>query len=138
VNTRINVRVEWDMGHRLAHHDGKCSRLHGHRYAAEVTLEDVVKNGTMSDSDEGMVMDFGRLKHAVQQAIAGWDHSFLVSDRDPMVGVLALKGIVVVPWAPTAENIAAALFAHLSHAYGERVKVVRLYETPTCYAEVTR
>ena len=31
-------RIEWDMGHRVPEHGGKCRTPHGHRYVAEVTV----------------------------------------------------------------------------------------------------
>jgi len=34
----ITRRLEFDAGHRIPHHAGKCCHLHGHRYAIELTV----------------------------------------------------------------------------------------------------
>lgn len=137
----ITIRVEWDMGHRLPHHGGQCRNLHGHRYAAEVTLRGPVENGNGNPS-EGMVMDFGPVKDAVRRVLLDRDHRFLFSHTDPLLQqVLQLPGVVVVPYIPTAENIAADLLRSLREAVetprAVSVSRVRLFETPTSWADAS-
>ena len=55
----VTRRYEWDMAHRLPEHSGKCSRLHGHRYVAEIDVEGEIDQA--SGSSHGMVLDFGDL-----------------------------------------------------------------------------
>ena len=141
----VTYRHEWDMGHRLPQHDGKCRRLHGHRYVAEI---DVTGPVIQSGSATGMVVDFGDLKAAVRQVVDDrWDHRTMLWQGDP----LATKdrgssylfddrdddryGIVRVPFIPTAENIAYALLHEVAH-HVNGVTRVRVYETPGCWAEV--
>jgi 6-pyruvoyltetrahydropterin/6-carboxytetrahydropterin synthase len=151
----ITIRVEWDMGHRLPNHGGGCRNLHGHRYAAEVTLRGsvIVAAGA---PDEGMVVDFGPVKQLVRGLLEERDHRFLLSESDPLFGQMRhLPGMVFVPFVPTAENIAADLLRQIRMAVdglhgawlaaaapadtARRVQVsrLRLYETPTSYAEAS-
>jgi len=146
----ITIRVEWDMGHRLPNHGGLCRNLHGHRYAAEVTLSGGIKD-TPNAPDEGMVVDFGPVKTLCRKLLTKRDHQFLLCEGDPLVGVMAtLPGVVVVPWIPTAENIALDMLLRLREqvalaetrlvAAQQRDIVVsrlRLYETPTSWAEAS-
>lgn len=130
----IAVRVEWDMGHRLPNHGGQCRNLHGHRYVADiyVTGDPVAESGA---SSEGMVVDFGDVKHEVRAQVGKLDHRFLVCERDDYVAVLrSMPGVVVVPYVPTAENISLALLRALREAKLP-VSRLRLYETPTSWAD---
>lgn len=137
MTTTVTARLEWDMGHALASHSGKCRQLHGHRYAAEITVAGPVQQA-YGNTDDGMVVDFGVVKARARDWIVQHDHRFLIHKEDPRASVLMRMqgGAVVVGYVPTAENIAADLFAWL-RADGINVTRVRLYETPTAYAEVT-
>lgn len=134
---RISVRVEWDMGHRLPNHDGQCRHLHGHRYAAEVTVGGRV--GSLPGApDEGMVADFGPVKAAIRDEVAKMDHRFLVCERDPIAQSMRdLPGVVLVSFVPTAENIADALLGALRVGGKYDFVSVRLYETPTSWADAS-
>jgi len=135
----ITIRVEWDMGHRLPNHGGLCRNLHGHRYAAEVTLRGPVI-ADPGAPDEGMVVDFGPVKGHVRHLLKGYDHMFLIySGDDFLPQLLRVPGVVPVPWIPTAENIAAALLKQLrtDMVTGADVVRLRLYETPTSWADAS-
>ena len=141
----ITRRLEFDAGHRIAHHASQCRHLHGHRYALEVTLQGELID-TAGTADEGMVMDFADVKRIAQAHIVeAWDHAFLVHAKDTRV-VEFLHGLpdhktVVLPVVPTAENLAALAFAELQAAYarqyGKQLALwrVRLYETPNNWAD---
>jgi len=142
---QITRRFEFDAGHRIPNHASKCRHLHGHRYALEVTLigETVAEAGR---SDEGMVLDFSTLKTLVQETVVDpWDHAFLVHRDDAVVRSLLERipghRTVVLDAVPTAENLARIAFTLLAPrfqaAYGDRLRLrrVRLYETPNCWAD---
>ena len=59
--------IRISSGHRILHHDGKCSRPHGHNYEITVKV-------TGELTDEGWVVDKGD----VTDVIDAWDHRFLV------------------------------------------------------------
>jgi 6-pyruvoyltetrahydropterin/6-carboxytetrahydropterin synthase len=145
----ITIRVEWDMGHRLPNHGGGCRNLHGHRYAAEVTLRGGVVE-TAGAPDEGMLVDFGPVKDMVRELLRSRDHRFLLAASDPLAETMrALPGVVVVPFIPTAERIAADLLFQVRECVfnsigSEKVAFkcvsvarLRLYETPTSWADAS-
>jgi len=104
-------------GHRLLHHDGKCSRPHGHNY--EVTVR-VTGNLT----DEGWVVDKGEVTDVVDE----WDHRFLLEAGDPLVEAFDASGdgdaVVVLDHPPTAEVMAAILERRLADRLPETVSDV--------------
>jgi 6-pyruvoyltetrahydropterin/6-carboxytetrahydropterin synthase len=113
------VATSFAAAHRLPDHEGKCSRLHGHTYGFEVTLE-----GTPQESGPaaGMVMDFAELRAQVGEVIVSkLDHQLLNE---------------VFDFVPTAEAVASWAFARLREA-GLPVVRVRLSEGPSSYVEVT-
>ncbi len=117
----------FDAAHGLPGHEGKCQNMHGHTYKLEVTICRVDYGNPLIEmgSSESMVMDFADLKEVVQSyVIDRWDHK-CIND--------------VEEWRPTAENMAKYAFWAISNALPPDVAVtkVRLWETPTSYAEVT-
>jgi len=89
-------------GHRLLHHDGKCSRPHGHNYEVTVRI-------TGELTAEGWVVDKGEITDVVDE----WDHRFLLEDGDPLVEAFDASGdgdaVVVLDHPPTAEVMATIL-----------------------------
>lgn len=138
--TRI---IEWDMGHRLLGHEGKCRTLHGHRYKAEVTCEADALDSV------GRVVDFGVIKQRIGGFVDElWDHRTMLHNDDPLVDVLAadshergtLLPYTLIDANPTAENIAAALLKlcpKLMEGTGVKVVHIRLWETPNAYVDVS-
>jgi 6-pyruvoyltetrahydropterin/6-carboxytetrahydropterin synthase len=143
---QITRRLSFDAGHRIPDHKSQCRNLHGHRYVIEITLEGEIVE-TAGDSSCGMVMDFSDIKSiARQHVVDAWDHAFLVYRGDTAVVdfLESLPGhkTVILEHIPTAENLARIAFDLLLPAYqanyGQhlRLKKIRLYETPNCWADV--
>jgi 6-pyruvoyltetrahydropterin/6-carboxytetrahydropterin synthase len=144
----ITRRLEFDAGHRIPYHESQCRHLHGHRYTLEVTLSgDVVTEE--GQSDQGMVMDFGQVKAiAMAHLVDHWDHAFLVYANDKPVRAflesLPEHKTVVLDAVPTAENLAMTAFRilapHYDAAFGRqlRLELIRVYETPNCWAQADR
>lgn len=135
-------RYEWDMAHRLPYHDGKCRRLHGHRYVAEIDVTGQLITGQVSSA--GMVLDFGVLDKAINKAIGYWDHRTMLWSQDPLLDIMASDlaqrldtlGVFTVPFIPTAENIAREVVRLLAKLpQGHHASRVRIYETPKGWAE---
>lgn len=121
----------FDAAHWLPGYHGPCGNLHGHTYRLMVGT-----TGT-PDPETGMVVDFSKLKKVVWQEIEVMDHSCLndlsISDFPKDM--------------PTAENMVMwirdrlfqncwykpRLTTQLELPY--RLTFIRLYETPTSYAE---
>ena len=104
-------------GHRLMHHDGKCSRPHDHNY--EIVVE---VRGELTD--EGWVVDKGDVTAVVDE----WDHMFLLEDGDPLVDAFREAGdgdaLVVLDHPPTAEVMATLLEARLRDRLPDTVSEV--------------
>jgi 6-pyruvoyltetrahydropterin/6-carboxytetrahydropterin synthase len=109
--------IRISTGHRILHHDGKCSRPHGHNYeiSAEVT-------GTLTE--EGWVVDKG----VVTDVIDEWDHMFLLEAGDPLIEAFETAGdgdsVVVLDHPPTAEVMALELENELLARTGDHVSEV--------------
>jgi 6-pyruvoyltetrahydropterin/6-carboxytetrahydropterin synthase len=130
----ITVSASFDMGHRLPNHQGLCRNLHGHLYRVEATVYGTIKDNPGAP-DDGMVVDFSSIKSALRAQIAERDHRFMLWNLDPLLDTMYnLPGILIVPYVPTAENIAFALLLSLPHD----VVSVKLWETPTSFCEVSR
>lgn len=84
-------------------HEGKCRHLHGHNYRFHFEV------GAPSTNHLGMVVDFSIIKSKLCQWLEDeWDHRFLVWEEDPLKDQIKSvdSSTVVVPFNPTAENIA--------------------------------
>jgi 6-pyruvoyltetrahydropterin/6-carboxytetrahydropterin synthase len=101
----------------LLHHDGKCSRPHGHNYEVTVRV-------TGELTDEGWVVDKGKITDVVDE----WDHRFLLEAGDPLVEAFDASGdgdaVVVLDHPPTAEVMAAILEQRLADRLPETVSDV--------------
>lgn len=141
---KIGKVIQWDMGHRVLNHRSVCKGLHGHRYKAEICVEGnlIEEKGA---SEEGMVIDFADIKKVAQKFIQEeLDHAFMVWDRDHelLEFFKSSQGHkpVIVPFTPTAENVAAYIFNELKDKFtdvfqtGLKLQSVKLWETPSSYA----
>jgi 6-pyruvoyltetrahydropterin/6-carboxytetrahydropterin synthase len=148
-----------DMGHRVTNHGSKCKSIHGHRYTIEATVEsDKLQT---SGEQEGMVYDFGFLKDIMLDTIDRiCDHGMCLWEEDPLLpllypeaykllaktraadsqffpaGTCAAGKLVVVPFVPTAENLAKWWYELLEQKtpIGVNMKSVKVWETPFCYS----
>lgn len=109
--------IRISTGHRLLHHDGKCSRPHGHNYEVSVTVRGEL-------TAEGWVVDKG----VVTDVIDEWDHRFLLEAGDPLVEAFAESGdedgTVVLDAPPTAEVMAVGLEEKLTDRLPETISEV--------------
>ena len=94
--------IRISSGHRILHHDGKCSRPHGHNYEISVTV-------TGELTEEGWVADKGDVTDIIDR----WDHRFLLEAGDPLIEAFEDAGdgdaLVVLEAPPTAEVMAVLL-----------------------------
>jgi 6-pyruvoyltetrahydropterin/6-carboxytetrahydropterin synthase len=116
--------IRISAGHRILHHDGKCSRPHGHNY--EITVKIV---GELRE--EGWVVDKGDITSVISE----WDHRFLVEDDDPLVEAFEASGdgdaLVVLDAPPTAEVMSAVLERRLADELPDTVSEVAVQVSET-------
>jgi 6-pyruvoyltetrahydropterin/6-carboxytetrahydropterin synthase len=149
MEARISKEVQFDAGHRVPGHRGKCRNLHGHRYRLVVVLEGDVSE-EFGDPDEGMVVDFGDLKDILNRIANHYDHGFIYTKNDNAVSHFAITQQPGLKWVeidrvPTAENLAGIIFnqveEELDATWGKdapfKLFKVQLWETPTSMAEVS-
>ena len=121
--------ITFCYGHRLVGHGGACRFLHGHNARVEVICR--------GDLDaQGMVVDFGEIRHALRDWIdANWDHRMILASDDPMVEILRAQDepVFVLDGPPTAERLAAHLYKVARDA-GLPVAGIRFWETETSVA----
>lgn len=145
---KVYRQIEWDMGHRVTNHKSKCCNLHGHRYRAEICMKGKVieKQG---DSSQGMVIDFADIKLIAMTHVHDvLDHGFMVWEKDSLLTSFYKDNPeqkhIIVPFVPTAENIASWIFKTLDplfkDCYGTGLKLhsIKLWETPTCHVVCKR
>lgn len=139
----VTKSVEWDMGHRIPHHDGQCQYPHGHRYRLEVTLRGAPVT-TKEASDEGMIIDFVAFKKVLREKIHdALDHRFLAYEGDQLLkrafaGELEKElKILFVPFIPTSENLVTWCYKQLRSEFPKNLHFtkLRLYETPTSWCD---
>ncbi|SEO88473.1 6-pyruvoyltetrahydropterin/6-carboxytetrahydropterin synthase [Halogranum amylolyticum] len=116
--------IRISSGHRLMHHDGKCSRPHGHNYEISVRVV-----GDLTE--EGWVVDKGEVTEIVDR----WDHRFLLEEGDPLVEAFEASGdgdaVVRFESPPTAEVMSVVLERRLAEELGDNVRDVSVQVSET-------
>ncbi|AIK39670.1 MULTISPECIES: 6-carboxytetrahydropterin synthase QueD [Bacillus] len=129
-NKRVMVSKEFtfDAAHHLHCYEGKCKNLHGHTYKVVFGISGYV-------NDIGLAIDFGDIKEIWKNEIEIYlDHRYL-NETLPVMNTTAENMVVWI-----YEKMAEALTkGNRAEEYkGARVEFIRLFETPTSYAEVRR
>lgn len=110
---------EFAAAHCLPNHEGLCQNLHGHGFRLEIEVTGQVKT---EGPETGMIIDFSDLKEIVNDLIISrLDHSYL---NDKFAN-------------PTAETMVERIADLLQSEWILSCSLVRvrLWETPTSYAE---
>lgn len=144
----VGKTFTFDAAHRVLRHEGKCHNLHGHTYRLEIDLDGPVLesprdvNGNDNPS-YGMVLDFYELGRFWKEWLEPMvDHVVLLEDEDPLVERIEdLVKVTTLDTTPTAESLVYWIRDLLEgwlreENHGQiRVRRVRVYETPTSWAE---
>ena len=79
--------IQFDAAHRIIGHQGKCRKLHGHRYVLEATFTADTLN------DLNMIIDFATIKAKLKSWIDEcWDHNTVLSKADKNLSKNRPKG----------------------------------------------
>lgn len=101
-----------ETGHRLTNYVGRCAHFHGHSYRWEITVSG-------DNLDNGMVMDFKKLKGILNNTIDTLDHALILHGLDPFLEGKTYNAIIemfkatdgtrprlfIVDFNPTVENL---------------------------------
>jgi 6-pyruvoyltetrahydropterin/6-carboxytetrahydropterin synthase len=138
----ICKQFQFEAGHRIQQHKGKCVRPHGHSYQVDVHID------AESLNSMGMVVDFQDIKDTIGRWIdANLDHKFILQKSDPMVHSFMASDVYLMDEPPTAENLArliANIADILMNQMGlltgnmRRVDSVTVWETGNSYATYQR
>lgn len=140
--TSVTKEFTFDCAHMLEGHPGLCRNLHGHTYKLCVTVSKV------RDLQDDMVVDFSNLKEIVtDKIISRFDHAVILNTNSKdvfeqdLITLVQLhnKKWVPVKYRPTAENMIEDFHKELFRPLkdiGVSIQRLRLYETPTNYAEM--
>lgn len=138
---RITKEFKFDMAHALWNYDGLCRNIHGHTYTLQVTIKGEVIADALSPK-LGMVMDFSDLKKIVREPIVDtFDHALVLFENhaiDKMsIPFQETEKFIVLPFQPTCENLVSYFAQIICEKLPDHLSLlkVRLYETPTSFAE---
>lgn len=129
-NKRVMVSKEFtfDAAHHLHCYEGKCKNLHGHTYKVVFGISGYV-------NEIGLAIDFGDIKEIWKNEIEIYLDRRYLNETLPAMNTTAENMVVWI-----YEKMAEALTKEnrVNEYKGARVEFVRLFETPTSYAEVRR
>lgn len=140
--TTVCKQFSFDAAHRLLNHDGKCANEHGHTYKLEVFVRGVV-NDITKHPKQGMVVDFYDISTVWKESLEPYlDHQNLNESIGPMIGITTAENMATWILDKFSTALNARLIAEAAEQ-DEPVSIfvpelfkVRLWETPTGYAEV--
>ncbi|MBU9720881.1 MULTISPECIES: 6-carboxytetrahydropterin synthase QueD [Bacillaceae] len=124
----VSKEFTFDAAHHLHSYEGKCKNLHGHTYKVVFGISGFV-------DEIGLMIDFGEIKDIWKNDIEVFlDHRYINEMLPPMN--TTAENMVVWIYEKMEESLNNR--KQLSIEQGARVEFVRLYETPTSFAEVRR
>lgn len=124
----VSKEFTFDASHHLHCYEGKCKNLHGHTYRVIFGLSGFV-------DERGLMIDFGDIKEIWKNDIEIFlDHQYL-NETLPSMNTTAENMVV---WIYEKMKEALATEERINQYHGARVEFVRLFETPTSYAEARR
>ena len=127
----VSKEFTFDASHHLHAYEGKCKGLHGHTYK-------VVFGISGRPDYRGLVIDFGDIKKIWKKHLEPFlDHRYL-NETLPKMNTTA-ENLVYWIYGQMAEHLERAIYLQeLDPQQVIQLEFVRLYETPTSYAEITK
>jgi hypothetical protein len=125
----IRRRYRFYAAHRNPGLADKCARLHGHRYGVEVAL-------LLHATGHGVTTLFCDIDARLAPIFDALDHRTLLMYNDPLVPALG-DSVVQLPFASSAENLAAWLLGQCVRAMPGCVDSLSLTETDSATVTAT-
>lgn len=109
----VSVEGDFDAAHALRGYEGKCERLHGHRFKVVASLETKILN------EIGITYDFVEMKRHLNTVLSRLDHQNL-NELSPFNRI-----------NPSSENIAVFVYDEVNKEL-PRIKLtsVEVWESP--------
>lgn len=100
--TTVTFRRAFCAAHRLWRDTSKCRNVHGHNYAATITVSRIGPR-----NENGFVVAFDVVKAAVDV----YDHALVLELGDPLIEAVSGYGlnVVLLDDPPSTENLALAI-----------------------------
>ena len=116
MKTSVTKIIRLQTAHQLTGSYAKeCQKIHGHSYKCEVTIE-----GDLNS--DGMVVDFKLINETLKKVEEKYDHNLITEES--------------LGCNPTAENMAVDIFRMVKLDF-IGIKRIRLWETDSCFAQVS-
>ncbi len=119
----VSVQAHYDSAHFLRHYEGKCEKLHGHRYVVEAAL------ATEQLDEAGIAFDFVIVKRELRALADHLDHEN-INELPPFDEI-----------NPSAENQARWFWDQLKERIpadmADALLYIRVWETPNQWAQYT-
>lgn len=114
----VSVQQHFDAAHYLRGYQGRCEKVHGHRFqvAVSVKVEQI--------DDVGLAYDFVRLRQQLGEIVGRFDHTCL-NEIPPFDKI-----------NPSSENIASTIYNELQaqlQGKGVSISKVQVWESPHCW-----
>ena len=111
---QVSVEQHFDAAHYLRDYQGKCDKLHGHRFKVVISLKAKKLN------EIGLAYDFVELKRYLGEVLIQFDHTCL-NDVPPFDKI-----------NPSSENIAITIYDQLKPCFSGEVSLsgVQVWESP--------
>lgn len=110
---RVSVEGDFDAAHALRGYQGKCERLHGHRFKVVASLEAQKLN------EIGITFDFVELKRQLNAILSRLDHQNL-NELPPFDRI-----------NPSSENIAVFVYDEMRRSLADKkLSSVEIWESP--------
>ena len=113
----VSVQQHFDSAHYLRGYQGKCEKLHGHRFQVVVSVR------AEQTDDVGLAYDFVQLKQQLGEIVGKFDHTCL-NEIPPFDKI-----------NPSSENIASTIYSQLQprlQGTGAFISAVQVWESPQC------
>ena len=129
---KIYQKTSFSAAHRLLGYDGNCSRLHGHLWSVEVTIE--TRDNKLDSC--GMLLDYREIKKIINEK---FDHTTILNNKDPLVdAVRSCKcSVTEIQGNPTAENLAIIICKYFMGIVSDPTLdyvEISIHESPENYA----
>ena len=144
---KVTKEFTFDAAHMLSGYNGDCCNLHGHTYKLQVAFTQADPADHLIEPYASMVIDFALISREVKSLLKDYDHATLLYENGDefereLINLLKRYNLKLKVFSKpiTAEHLATVLHKeisanHILNHVGVKATSLRLWETPTSYAE---